>query len=91
MLIHITERSNYQSTTLKSANCLELLHAIAQVTQIRIKASDERMRETDILLADLAEERQIAQDAVTAEVLLRKQQLHNNRYEHKVAHASSTW
>ena len=58
---------------------VEVVHATPQVTEVRVKASDERMRETDILLADLAEQRQIAQDAVTAEVLLRKQQLHNNR------------
>lgn len=56
-----------------------MVHAPLQVTEVRVKASDERMRETDILLTDLAEQRQIAQDAVTAEVLLRKQQLHNSR------------
>ena len=55
------------------------MRAPPQVTEVRVKASDEHMRETDILLADLAEQRQIAQDAVTAEVLHRKQQLHNNR------------
>jgi len=80
VLIRTTERSRHQSINLQSlANCLKVVHALPQVTDIRMKSSDKRMRETDILLADLAEQRQIAQDAVTAEVLLRKQQLHNNR------------
>jgi hypothetical protein len=70
-----------QVSSNQSTECvfLKIVHALPQVTEIRMKASDERMRETNILLADLAEQRQIAQDAVTAEVLLRKQQLHNNR------------
>ncbi|KAL0023111.1 hypothetical protein WJX77_002676 [Trebouxia sp. C0004] len=65
-------------------------HALQQVTEVRVKASDERMRETDILLADLAEQRQIAQDAVTAEVLHRKQQLHNNREAVRVQKAGES-
>lgn len=48
---------------------------------VRAKACGERMREADILLANLAEQRQMAQDAVTADVLLRKRQLHDNRQE----------
>ncbi|KAL0048524.1 hypothetical protein WJX82_005046 [Trebouxia sp. C0006] len=65
-------------------------YALQQVTEVRVKASDERMRETDILLTDLAEQRQIAQDAVTAEVLLRKQQLHNSREAIRVQKAGES-
>ena len=46
---------------------------------MRARACDERMREAAILLTDLTEQRHMAEDAVTAEILLRKQQLHNNR------------
>ncbi len=79
MLICTTERSKYQPINPQTADFLKVVHAPPQVTEVRVKASDEHMRETDILLADLAEQRQIAQDAVTAEVLHRKQQLQNNR------------
>ena len=54
---------------------------------MRAKACGERMREADILLANLAEQRQMAQDAVTADVLLRKRQLHDNRQEQVPTHA----
>jgi len=37
------------------------------------------MHEADVLLANLAEQRQMAEDAVTAEVLHRKQQLQDSR------------
>ena len=47
------------------------------------------MREADILLANLAEQRQMAQDAVTADVLLRKRQLHDNRQEQLLTHAKA--
>ena len=49
------------------------------MSNVRARACDERMREAAILLADLTEQRHMAEDAVTAEILLRKQQLHNNR------------
>ncbi len=50
-----------------------------QVTEVRLKACAERMHEADVLLANLAEQRQMAEDAVTAEVLHRKQQLQDSR------------
>lgn len=54
---------------------------ICQVGAVRSKASEERLYEAEKLLTNLAEQRQMASDAVTAEVLLRKQQLHNSRLE----------
>ena len=47
---------------------------------MRGKASEERLYEADRLLTNLAEQRQMADDNVTAQVLLRKQQLHNSRW-----------
>ena len=50
-----------------------------QVGAVRSKASEERLYEAERLLTNLAEQRQMASDAVTAAVLLRKQQLHDSR------------
>ena len=47
---------------------------------MRGKASQERIHEADRLLANLAEQRQMADDAVTEQVFLRKQQLHDSRW-----------
>ena len=52
---------------------------ICQVEMVRIRACAERLHEADRLLTNLAEQRQMAEAAVTAEVLLRKQQLQDSR------------
>lgn len=51
-----------------------------QVQEIQAKASRERMLEADLMLANLADQRQLAAAAADEEVLLRKQQLHIARY-----------
>lgn len=52
---------------------------IWQVQEVSAKASQERMLEADVMLASLAEQRQLAAAAADEKVLLRKQQLHNAR------------
>lgn len=47
---------------------------------MRGQASKERLYEADRLLTNLAEQRQMADDAVTAQILLRKQQLCDSRW-----------
>ena len=55
---------------------------------MRGKASEERLYEADRLLTNLAEQQQMADDAVTAQVFLRKQQLHDSRWHSSSALAS---
>ena len=58
---------------------------IWQVQEVGAKASQERMLEADVMLANLAEQRQLAAAAADEKVRMRKQQLHNARcvFSHK--------
>ena len=52
---------------------------VMQVQEIGAKANQERMLEADLMLASLADQRQLAAAAADEKVLLRKQQLHHAR------------